>query len=112
MKDKVNIATLKVLFVAALISCIYSPITFAGAKCCNDDEVKKQPRQLFIDDYMVERIEGLDYVVNKAEKYPGNPVITPDRPWENRCEVYGTALFDEKKQIFRMWYLAILIMLI
>jgi len=66
---------------------------------------KSRQRQLFIDDYMVEKIEGLERVVNKAEKYPGNPVITPDTPWESRCEVYGTALFDEKKQIFRIWYL-------
>lgn len=64
-------------------------------------------RNLFIDDYMIVRIDGLQRVVNQPTKYPGNPVIKPDTPWEGYCSIYGTAMYDERENLFRMWYLAI-----
>jgi len=62
-------------------------------------------RQLFMDDHMIERIDGLRRVVNQPEKHHQNPVVYPDKHWEDRCQVYGTALFDDERGIFRLWYL-------
>jgi hypothetical protein len=62
-------------------------------------------RHLFIDDHEIERMDGLRRVVNQPEKHPANPVLGPDRPWENMASVYGTTLFDDVVGRFRMWYL-------
>jgi hypothetical protein len=62
-------------------------------------------RQLFLDDHLIQQINGLRRVVNPPVRHPDNPVIRPDKPWENLCSVYGTALFDEELGRFRIWYL-------
>jgi len=62
-------------------------------------------RQLFLDDAGIERIEGLRRTVNAPRHHPDNPVLRPDTPWEDRCQVYGTALLDEEMGRFRIWYL-------
>jgi len=62
-------------------------------------------RQLFLDDACIERVERLQCVVNQPKKHSQNPVVRPDKPWESRCQVYGTALFDEECGMFRLWYL-------
>ena len=62
-------------------------------------------RHIFLDNYLVESIQGMRRVVNQPEKHPKNPVVRPDKPWESRCQVYGTALFDDERDIFRLWYL-------
>jgi hypothetical protein len=67
--------------------------------------IEKGVRQLFLDDYMVERAEGLRRMVNQPVKHPENPVVNPDKLWEDRCQVYGTAMFDHERGVFRLWYL-------
>lgn len=64
-------------------------------------------RNLFIDDYMIAHIDGMRRVVNQPTKYSGNPVIKPDTPWEGYCSIYGTAMYDERENLFRIWYLTI-----
>ena len=50
-------------------------------------------KQLFLDDeFLVERSEGIRYVVNRPTKHPANPLIVPDRPWENVLQHYGSVL--------------------
>ena len=68
-------------------------------------ELEKGQRQLFIDDYLIERIDGLRRVVNQPKKHPENPLIRPDMPWESRAQAFGAALFDDERGIFRFWYL-------
>ena len=48
-------------------------------------------KQLFLDDgFLVERSEGIRYVINKPVKHPANPLIVPDRPWEQMVQHYGS----------------------
>ena len=61
-------------------------------------------KQLFLDDYLVESIKDAALVMNPAVKYRDNPVIGRDRPWEGNALHYGTVLYDEEEQLFRMWY--------
>ena len=62
-------------------------------------------KQLFLDDeFLVERSEGIRYVVNRPTKHPANPLIVPDRPWENVLQHYGSVLWDEAASTFRIWY--------
>lgn len=67
--------------------------------------VEKGVRQLFLDDVGLERLRGLRRVVNPPTRHPENPVLSPDTPWESRCQVYGTAYYDELAGRFKLWYL-------
>jgi hypothetical protein len=63
-------------------------------------------RQLFLDGFGVERRAGLTPTVNPPERFAGNPVIRGEHPWEMAsASVYGTLLYDEQTQQFRLWYL-------
>lgn len=68
-------------------------------------QLRPGERQLFLDDELLERIDGLRRVVHAPDRHPANPVITADEPWEENCSVYGTALYDESLGKFRLWYL-------
>ena len=41
----------------------------------------------------------------RAENDPQNPLVRADRPWEGwRISIYGTVLYDQDEQRFKMWY--------
>jgi hypothetical protein len=62
-------------------------------------------KQLFIDDYIVGERKGVEKVLNQPEKYPGNPLIVPDQPWEEGgASANGNVMYDEQEKIFKMWY--------
>ena len=68
-------------------------------------DVRYGVRQLFLDDVGIETLDGLKRVVHPPTRHPKNPLIVADTKWERGCQVYGTALFDEQQQKFRLWYL-------
>ncbi len=73
------------------------------------EEGAKQPayRQLLLDDAGIEKMEGLKRTVHQPVRHPGNPVVFGENAWEKQsCSVYGTAVFDEQKGKFRLWYLS------
>ena len=51
-------------------------------------------------------IAGARRIVMPFKKeHNGEPVMTPSVPWEDLCMgFWGTVLFDEEQQKFRMWY--------
>jgi hypothetical protein len=61
-------------------------------------------RQLFVDDYLIDRMEGVTRVLNPAKKYPANPVLRADRPWEGMTLFVRSVLYDENEKTFSMWY--------
>jgi hypothetical protein len=62
-------------------------------------------KQLFVDDYIVEKTEGLRRVMHQPEKHPGNPILRAEMPWEKpSVYLYGTVLRDESSGQFKMWY--------
>lgn len=65
-------------------------------------------RQLFLDDVMIEQMDGLRRLLHQPEKYVGNPIIRHhQRPWQKfRAQLYGTVLYIPEEKIFKMWYLA------
>lgn len=66
------------------------------------------PWQLFVDDYAIEQKSGLVRTYHPFQKYPGNPVLVGDKPWEGRIiYVYGTVLPDETRTGYRIWYHAL-----
>ena len=70
-----------------------NPIDIASAK------------QLFIDDLVVEEMNGVTRTLNQPVKYEGNPVLRPTKPWEGRrVDIYTTVMYDPAEGLFRMWY--------
>ena len=63
-------------------------------------------KQLFLDDYLIESMTGVQRTLNPATKARNNPVIRPDRPWEGNNLHYGCVFYDEEQGLFRLWYTA------
>lgn len=63
-------------------------------------------KQLFADDYLIESLTHTRQVMNPAEKVENNPIIRPEHPWEGNDVRPGYVIFDEREQIFKMWYSA------
>jgi hypothetical protein len=72
-------------------------------------------RQLFVDDFLIERTT-LQRVWHRPAYYEGNPIIAPDRPWEqpkdsedtdSAAMVFSDGVFwDPAAGAFRMWYMS------
>jgi hypothetical protein len=63
-------------------------------------------KQLFVDDHVIERLDGLERTMHRPVRHPKNPILTGTEPWERwligvngRC-----VLFDQATRRFRMWY--------
>ena len=65
-------------------------------------------KQLFLDDWVVDSIHNVSRVLQEPQRWPGNPVIIGDKPWEKRT-VYLNGrgvLYDDDERLFKMWYLS------
>lgn len=66
--------------------------------------VGRQPQPL-VDDFLIEHMENLAWVVNQPTKEPVNPVLTFDKPWEaENVWLHGNVLYDQEDRLFKMWY--------
>ena len=66
----------------------------------------REARYLFLDLLEVDQMQGLVQAINQGEKYLQNPVMegTPGT-WDHpRLEYNGTVMFDQKTDLWRMWY--------
>lgn len=63
-------------------------------------------RQLFIDDHVVERMQGLTRTLHQPTDIADNPVIVPEYPWEHRRIPFGSVYYSAAEGKFRCWYLA------
>ncbi|MEZ6070358.1 MAG: hypothetical protein R3C10_08770 [Pirellulales bacterium] len=65
-------------------------------------------KQLFADDWVIERMSGLERTLHRVKKHPNNPLLTAEMPWEKPCVLlYGSVMYDPQREQdrFRMWYL-------
>ena len=46
-------------------------------------ELLPNRKELFIDDYVVSKISNLQRKLHQPIKYPENPILRPEYPWEN-----------------------------
>ncbi len=74
-------------------------------------DTTKKPRkigrvhQLFIDDCLIESINGLKRIVNQLVRHHANPVLTYEKPWEGNCVItWGSVLYDKEVKLFKIWY--------
>ncbi|MBN2405540.1 MAG: helix-turn-helix domain-containing protein, partial [Coriobacteriia bacterium] len=57
--------------------------------------------------FIVDSTEGLARTLHQPQKYEGNPVLSPDRPWEHgNAYAYarGTVIPGDGEHPYRMWY--------
>jgi hypothetical protein len=67
-------------------------------------------RQLFVDDFLIEETT-LTRAFHAAKYYPDNPVLAPDKPWEQEGR-FPTAMpfsdgvwYDPADDLYKMWYM-------
>ena len=60
--------------------------------------------QLFIDNRLIEKLEGARKQLNRPVKSPKNPILVKDRPWEPSGPGYATVFYDRDEKLFKMWY--------
>lgn len=61
---------------------------------------------LFVDDHDVLYRAGLTRKAVPFEKFPGNPVIAPDKPWESATIAWNSVHRDPVTGRFQLWYAA------
>lgn len=67
-------------------------------------------RQLFFDDFLIEQTT-LKRTFHKAKYYSDNPILKPDKPWEQEGEnptamVFSDGVwYDSQDHLFKMWYM-------
>jgi hypothetical protein len=61
-------------------------------------------RQFFVDDYLIASMTDLNRQIQPARKHPNNPLIIPEKPWEDKNCFFPFVFHDEKTGKFRMWY--------
>jgi len=60
--------------------------------------------ELFIDDYLVDSLDGARRQLNQPVKHKENPVLVKTKPWEEGTPGYGTVHYDAESKLFKMWY--------
>jgi hypothetical protein len=64
-------------------------------------------RYLFVDESDFYDLRGLEKVMHQPEKHSSNPLLVREHPWEAvTAQLYGTVLYDEEEELFKMWYMA------
>jgi hypothetical protein len=60
---------------------------------------------LFLDDEYVASRTGLAHRLGQLEKWPDNPILRPERPWEGKSIIlWGSVLFDPADDLCKIWY--------
>jgi hypothetical protein len=80
--------------------------TLGAADQLNGPPTVDAGRQLLIDDTVIDSLKNAARVLNQPLRYPGNPVIRPDTPWEagGAAAPPIEVLYDPAMGKLRMWY--------
>jgi hypothetical protein len=67
-------------------------------------ELSNEP-QFFVDDALIEHLENVTRTLHYPVRVGEDPVLKSEQPWEGELSLQpGTVIFDEKENIFKMWY--------
>ena len=62
--------------------------------------------QLFADKLLVRDTKAVSFTLHQGKKHPQNPLVVADKPWEGwRLEIFGSVIYDEDEQVYKMWYI-------
>ena len=94
--------TLTILLSFILLSTLLAPALLATEAL----EIGTQ-RQLFLDDFILERVDRVTRTMHHPQDIAANPVIVPEHPWEHRRIPYGSVLWFPDEGKFKCWYLTL-----
>ena len=59
-------------------------------------------KQFFVDDFIVDEMDGLQRVLNQPVRYEDNLVLRADRTWEQETAIrsYGSLVYDDDERLF------------
>jgi hypothetical protein len=65
-------------------------------------------RQLFVDSYLIDKMEGVRRTLHQPTKLTRNPIVIADRPWEMAVRMNGvpSVVHGRESGLFKMWYFA------
>ena len=93
----------QILPIAVVLACLGR-----NAACAEEPLRVGRFRQLFVDDRVIADRSNVELSLHQPVKYPGNPVLVPEHPWEaGSVAIYGTAIYDPQEERFKMWYRAL-----
>ena len=59
---------------------------------------------MLLDRRVVERVENAKLHVGTPLKHPKNPLLVPDKPWENATNnVYPNVIWDPQAGLWKLW---------
>jgi hypothetical protein len=66
-------------------------------------------KQLFVDDYLIDRVEDVTKKLNQPVKIAGKPLIEMvpegDPHWEAGMPIsFSSVIYDQEQQLFKLWY--------
>ncbi len=103
----------KTITLAVVMAVAIPPIARSSENRSSVPIVVDAQRQLFIDDFVIDKSESIRRNLHRAIKYPGNPVLQPEKPWErhddpgqgNAVLLFGSVQRQPGGGKLRMWYL-------
>lgn len=88
------------------LAALESPLTSSVNFMASNHVLLTSKRQLFLDSYLIERMDGVHRTLHQPKRFQGNPVLRADRPWEKSVMINGapSVVYDPKTKTFKMWY--------
>ncbi|MFN0172010.1 MAG: hypothetical protein ACKV22_36865 [Bryobacteraceae bacterium] len=98
--------------------CLTLPVLLRAAEGPSQDylPIPSGVRQLFLDDFLLGDVNGVERRVHQPRKYERNPVVNPDRPWEKQgaktksgrdtasIQIRSAPCWDANERVWKMWY--------
>jgi len=90
----------------ATVACLVPPFVSAQEEAARPVVVGPN-KQLFIDDYVIDSMEGVEKTLHQAQRDGRNPILKPEHPWEGRALETPIVFWDDELRIYRMYYWAL-----
>ncbi len=67
--------------------------------------ITRDAPQIFVDLDDLEPLDNVQQLRHEVEKFPGNPVIAPEKPWERSGGGPAASfIYDDEEKLFKCWY--------
>lgn len=95
------------LFVTAALVPVHAQANLAEqALSARPIVLRPGERQLFLDDFLLADVSGLQRVTHSPVKYAGNPVVRPDVPTDGvAIQTRDAPVWDEQEKVWKLWYI-------
>lgn len=106
--DRVSVTATAPTDASTMKVALYSALSDVGVSYCDNVRFGREivdigsRRQLFIDNHIVADLGSAVRRQHAAEKHEQNPVITSDKPWENKITFFPNVI--KEGETYKMWY--------